>query len=593
MTNELNEKLGTTDVTWNMEDLYDSPDDELLADDLDLCMQEAELVAENQGRLAELEVQAFARLVRRIERIHINLARRETFAFLYFATRVNDSKAGALLQKCREESSRVQRMLVFFDLEWAQMDKEKAGKFLTAEETATYHHYLSRLRRYAPHLLSVPEETLLVDLAPAGRQSWLTLFEKILAHTRFGKQGRTEQEVLADLYAPERTVRKEAALELASGLEGQLHVLTHIFNTVMAEKMIQDRIRRYPAWISSRNLDNEIDDSTVETLTDCTTGRYDIVQRYYAMKQQMLGLDELHDYDRYAPLPSLPAHTVKWQECRDMVLEGFRDFSPEMADIATLFFEHKWIHAPVLEGKRAGAFAHPAVPDAHPYIMVNYTGKLRDVSTVAHELGHGVHQYLARERGYFNSDTPLVMAETASVFAELLVFNRQLSTLDNGDQRRAFICQKLESIFATVFRQISMFRFEDSIHTARREKGELSTDAISDLWLQSQEEMFGNSLKLGDHYRCWWSYIPHFLRVPGYVYAYTFGELLVLSLYRIYQEQPDDFVPRYMELLSLGGSRSPEELLAPFGINLDDPIFWNGGLQVIEDMLEQVERETS
>jgi oligoendopeptidase F len=275
-----------------------------------------------------------------------------------------------------------------------------------------------------------------------------------------------------------------------------------------------------------------------------------------------------------------------------MVLDGFRGFSPEMADIAELFFERNWIHAPLLEGKRGGAFAHPAVPDAHPYVLVNYTGNLRDVSTVAHELGHGVHQYLAKKQGYFNSDTTLVLAETASVFAELLIFHRQLEILKTPEQRRAFICQKLESVFATVFRQISMNRFEDLIHNSRREKGELSADALSDLWMESQQAMFGDSVNLGEQYRICWSYIPHFLHTPGYVYSYAFGELLVLALYRIYQaEGATSFVPKYTRLLAQGGSQSPYELLKPFNIDLNDPGFWQGGLSVIEDMLVGVEKK--
>ncbi|MCI5147184.1 MAG: oligoendopeptidase F, partial [Candidatus Electrothrix sp. AR3] len=286
----------------------------------------------------------------------------------------------------------------------------------------------------------------------------------------------------------------------------------------------------------------------------------------------------------------LPDQQVSWQECRRMVLDGFRSFSPEMGEIAQLFFEQNWIHAPLIDGKRGGAFAHPAVPDAHPYILVNYTGNLRDVSTVAHELGHGVHQYLAKDRGYFNSDTTLVLSETASVFAELLIFHKQMEALKQPEQRRAFICQKLESIFATVFRQISMNRFENSVHTSRREQGELSTEEISALWMESQEAMFGDSVNLGEDYRLWWSYIPHFLHTPGYVYSYAFGELLVLSLYRIYQQEgAATFTPKYLHLLSQGGSQSPYQLLKPFGIDLNDPGFWQGGLAVIEEILVEVE----
>lgn len=590
MAASLNDDLGTSDVVWNLDALYDSLQDELLQDDLDLCKQEAELLKEGcSGKLAELEPATFARSVRRLERIQVNLGRIATYAFLNFVTQVKNDAASAFLQKSKEEASTINKELVFFDLEWAKMDQESADRLLASDDTAPYRHYLSNIRRYAKHLLSHSEESLLVELSPVGNESWLTLFEKLMGHLEFGENKRSEEEVLSDLYNSSREVRKSAALELTEGLQSQLHLLSHIFNTILAEKMIGDRLRHYSSWISARNLSNELDDQTVDALVNSCTKRYDIVQRYYALKKKMLDLDELHDYDRYAPLPSLPDRLVSWEECRKMVLDGFRAFSPQMADIATLFFEQNWIHAPLLDGKRGGAFAHPAVPDANPYILVNYTGNLRDVSTVAHELGHGIHQYLAKEKGYFNSDTPLVLAETASVFAELLIFHKQLDSLEDAAQRRAFVCQKLESIFATVFRQISMNRFEDMIHNKRRDQGEISTDDLSGLWMNSQEAMFGDAVTLGDHYRIWWSYIPHFLHTPGYVYSYAFGELLVLALYRLYQEEGEDFIPKYLNLLSEGGSQSPYELLTPFNIDLNDPSFWQGGLQVIENMLKDVE----
>ncbi len=590
MSTTRNTDLGTSNVIWNLDALYESLEDELLQDDLDLCLQEAELIKEGcAGRLADLEPAAFARMVRRLERIQMNLGRIATYAYLNFATQVKNSTAGAFMQQAREDASRVERELVFFDLEWAKMDTATADRFLQSEEVAPFHHYLATIRRYADHLLSQSEETLLVELAPVGIESWLNLFEKLMGNLEFGEKKRSEEEVLADLYDADRAIRQTAAQELTEGLESQLHILTHIFNTILAEKMIKDRLRSYPAWISARNLSNELNDQTVAALVQSTTDRYDIVQRYYTLKKEMLALDELHDYDRYAPLPSLPEKQIPWQQCREMVLDGFRTFSPEMADIATLFFEQNWIHAPLVKGKQGGAFAHPAVPDAHPYVLVNYTGNLRDISTVAHELGHGIHQYLAKEQGYFNSDTTLVLAETASVFAELLIFHKQLDSLDSREQKRAFTCQKLESIFATVFRQISMNRFEDMIHNRRREKGELSADDLSTLWIASQQAMFGDSVTLGDHYRLWWSYIPHFLHTPGYVYSYAFGELLVLALYRIYQQEGEEFITKYLQLLARGGSRSPYELLEPFNIDLNDTAFWQGGLEVIEEMLTQVE----
>jgi len=590
MSSSLNKQLGTSDVLWNLDSLYDSTEDELLKDDLDLCMQEAELVKELcSGKMPELEPAVFARVIRRIERIQVNLCRMDTYAFLHFVTQVKNDAAGAFMQKCKENESLVNRKLVFFDLEWAQLEQKEADRLLAAEETTAYRHFLNNIRKYKSHLLSEEQESLLLEIAPAGKESWLTLFEKVMGHLEFGESKRSEEEVLSDLYSASREVRKNAAKELTEGLKSQLHILTHIFNTILADKMIDDRLRHYSSWISSRNLSNELEDSTVTALIDSTTARYDIVQRYYKIKQELLGLDELQDYDRYAPLPSLPQELVSWQECKKIVLDGFREFSPQMADIANLFFEQHWIHAPLLEGKRGGAFAHPAVPDANPFILVNYTGTLRDVSTVAHELGHGIHQYLARDKGYFNSDTPLVLAETASVFAELLIFHKQMNLITEAAAKKAFICQKLESIFATVFRQISMNRFEDMIHNSRRDQGEVSTEELSNLWIQSQRDMFGDSVTLNEHYKIWWSYIPHFLHTPGYVYSYAFGELLVLALYNCYLEEGESFIPKYLHLLQEGGSQSPYELLQPFTIDLNDPVFWQGGLTVIEKMLDEVE----
>ena len=589
MSKELNEQLGTTDVVWDLSVLYESRQDELVQDDLDLCQQEASLLAEFAGGLADLEPAKLARVVRRLERIAETLGRVATFAYLEFATNVKDEEAAAFLQEITEAYSRIGKETVYFDLEWSKMAAEAAAKFLDSAECQSYHHYLSSIRRYADHLLSQAEETLLLETGPVGRSSWSGLFTKVMGHLKYGPDQRGQEVVLADLYSPDRSIRQRAAQELSVGLQSQSHILGHIFNTLLADKMISDRLRSYDSWVSSRNLANELSDSTVDTLVESTVARYDIVGRYYKLKKRELGLAELTDYDRYAPLPNLPEMLIPWEQCRDMVLKGFADFSPEMANIAEKFFTENWIHAPMLEGKKGGAFAHPAVTDAHPFVLVNYTGNLRDVSTVAHELGHGVHQYLAREKGYFNSDTPLVLAETASVFAEFLIFHQQLGLLTDGKERRAFIGQKLESIFATVFRQISMNRFEDLAHNCRRSEGELGVERLGELWMESQQAMFGDSLTLTADYAIWWSYIPHFLSTPGYVYSYAFGELLVLSLYKIYQQEGEAFVAKYINLLAQGGSQSPYELLKPFGIDLNDPTFWQGGLAVIDEMLKELE----
>jgi len=582
-----NIKLGTDTVIWRLDSLYDSTDDELINDDIDLCEQEAALLEEGcKGRLAELEVAVFARTIRRLERIAENLGRVSTYAFLNFSTRVMDAGAGAFLQQITETASRINRQLVFFTLEWSKMDEASAQKFLEAGETAKYRHYLEKIRRQAQHLLSECEEKLLIELEPVGKNSWMILFEKVMASQRFGESGRSEEEVLAELYSPDRNQRRQAAEDLTHGLHDQLHVLTHIFNTLAADKMIDDRLRSYPSWDQSMHLENELEGATVNTLVESVTSRYDIVSKYYNLKKEILSLDTLYDYDRYAPIPGMSEAQVDWPQCREMVLAAFAGFSGEMAEIAARFFDKNWIHAPIMEGKRGGAFAHPCVPDAHPYVMVNYTGKLRDVATVAHELGHGVHQVLAADQGMFNSDTPLVLAETASVFAELLVFHNQLDLLAKPEEKRAYICQKIESIFATVFRQIAMNRFEEKMHTGRRNQGELSSDILSAYWLSTQKAMFCDSVVLSENYGVWWSYIPHFLSTPGYVYSYAFGELLVLGLYRLYQKEGGAFVNKYIDLLRAGGKDSPYALLEPFGLDINQPEFWQGGLEVIEDMVD-------
>ncbi|NOX26073.1 MAG: M3 family oligoendopeptidase [Deltaproteobacteria bacterium] len=589
MDNDINKRLKSENIIWQLGDLYDGPATPQIDTDLHWCQKEAEALENSyKNRVSELTAGELAKLVARLEKLSTAKGRLSTFAFLYFTTQTQNPEAAALLQKIREASSQTGKHTVFFELEWSAAPTAWADAILDDDKLSPYHHYLATMRRYAPHLLSLPEESLLLEIAPVGRGSWTLLFDKIMGHLKFGARQRTEEEVLTDLYDANREIRQQAADDLTKGLKDNLHIFTHITNNLLADKMIDDRLRHYPDWLSAMNLYNELAGKTVQTLVDAVSGRYDIVSRYYNFKRDLLGLPELTDYDRYAPLPHLPDQEITWPDARDMVLRAFADFSPSMAEIAQMFFQRQWIHAPILAGKRGGAFAHPCTPEVHPYVMVNYTGNMRDISTVAHELGHGVHQYLAAERGYYNSDTPLVLAETASVFAELLLFNYQLNLLEDKRQRAAFIGQKLESIFATVFRQTAMNRFEELSHNARRQHGELGAEEISKLWRSTQEEMFQGSVKLRRDYDIWWSYIPHFLNSPGYVYSYAFGELLVLALYNLYKEQGEAFVPRYIELLKAGGSASPYELLSPFGIDLNDKDFWLGGLTVIEEMVSKL-----
>lgn len=588
-TEEKNKALGTTEVVWALQDLYPAPDSREIREEMFRCRELAEeLAAEMSGRVEGLDAPAILQLVQRLEEIDTLLARLGTFAFLHFITQTGNAQASALLQQVEELEAAVGKRNLFFRLEWNTLEAARAEQLLQHSLLAGYRHYLRCMRRFAPHQLSTKEEELLQELRPVGRSAWNLLFEKVLGQLRFGERGRSEEEVLGDLHHQDRAVRLQAANELTQGLQGQGHILTHIFNTLAAEKMIDDRLRQYASWDSAMHLANELEEQTVDTLVREVTTRYDIVHRYYRRKRELLAVETLYDYDRYAPVPGGNEQIISWKQCQDIVIGAFAGFSPKMAAIAEDFFRHGWIHAPIIHGKRGGAFAHPCVPAVHPYIMVNYNGNMRDVATVAHELGHGVHQVLAAAQGYYNSDTPLVLAETASVFAEMLVFKAQLLLIADEQARRAFVCQKLESIFATVFRQVAMNRFEKRLHDNRRQQGELSVEQISDFWMETQRPMFGDAVVLREDYALWWTYISHFLATPGYVYSYAFGELLVLALYARYLKEGETFVGSYIELLSAGGNGAPQELLLPFGIDLSDAGFWRGGLAIIDSMVAEI-----
>ncbi|MDR3090353.1 MAG: M3 family oligoendopeptidase [Desulfobulbaceae bacterium] len=520
MMKNKNKELETEGIVWNLTDLY--PNDAALEADVDWCRAMAtELNALWRGRMVGLNGVELFTLVSGLEHLDSRLARLEAYAFLHFCTQTDDAEAGALHQRISELCSECEAATVFFRLEWNALSDAQANSLLAAERVAPYRHYLTSMRRYAPHQLSESEETILLERQPVGRASWNTLFEKIFSQMRFGQSGRSEEEVLADLHQADRAVRQKAAAEMTAALAANSHILTHIFNTLAADKMLDDKKRRYSGWLSAMNLDNQVDDAVVETMLAAITSRYDVVMRYYHWKKKVLAYDQLFDYDRYAPLQGRETATIPWPQCRETVLRAFADFSPQLHEIAKRFFTDGWIHAPLRVGKRGGAFAHPVTPDAHPYLLVNYTGAWRDVETVAHEMGHGIHQVLAAGQGFYGSDAPLTLAETASVFAELLLFNYRLRSLDDPAAKNACVAAKLESIFATVFRQTAMNRFEARMHESRRDMGELSADDFSRHWLTTQREMFGDAVTLTDDYGYWWSYIPHFLATPGYVYLFS------------------------------------------------------------------------
>jgi oligoendopeptidase F len=361
-----------------------------------------------------------------------------------------------------------------------------------------------------------------------------------------------------------------------------------VLNTLLNHRAIQDRLRDYPSWVSSRNLANEASDESVQALVDAVVARYDIPQRWYALKARILGLEQLADYDRMASVATAPS-AIGWSAATEVVLDSYSSFSPELAGIVQRFLREGWIDAPVRPGKRGGAFCAYTVPSHHPYVLLNWTGTTRDVSTLAHELGHGVHAYLAREQGIFQMTTPLTLAETASVFGETVTTNRLLASLDDPDQRLTLLAGTIDDSVATVFRQVAMNRFEHAVHVARREEGELSVDRFNELWVETQSAMLGDGVELTEGYRTWWSYIPHFIHTPGYVYAYAYGQLLALSVYRRYERDGDDFVPRYLDLLRAGGSMAPEELAQIVDCDLADPQFWSGGLEIVEAQLVAAE----
>src|SRR5436190_18753355 len=466
---------------------------------------------------------------------------------------------------------------------------ERAEALLAAEGLDFARHYLRMERRYRPYLLSEPEEKILSEKQVTARAAWARLFAEQVSAVEVGADGEPLDAALARLSAADRAVREQTARDVTAALTPGLRTRAFIFNTLLADKATEDRLRGYPAWISARNLANEVSDESVDALVQAVQERYAAIpQRWYRLKAQMLGLPRLADFDRSAAVTG-EEPVFRWGEARDLVLDAFGSFSPDLERHARRFFDERWIDAPVRPGKRGGAFATTAVPSVHPYVMLNFTAKRRDVLTLAHELGHGLHFALAAPQGILQQHTPLTVAETASVFGEAIVFGRLLDQAETPESRLGLLAEAIEGAIATVFRQTAMNRFEDTVHTTRREEGELSVERFGELWAQSQTALFGDSVEVTEGYRCWWSYVPHFINTPGYVYAYAYGQLLALSVYRRYREEGESFVPSYLEMLSAGGSMLPEDLGRIVGIDLTDPGFWSSGLDLIQEQLDAAE----
>jgi oligoendopeptidase F len=579
------------DVAWDLDPLVDGEGedgaDRLLAEADERAARFAEAHA---GKVAQLDGSGLAAAMDELQAIVDLVGRAGSYAMLRFSVDTADPANGALLARVQEREAAIETKLVFFELEWAALDDERVDELLAADGLETTRHHLRTLRRYRPHLLTEPEERLLTEKAVTGREAWTRLFSELTSALRVDLPDSDEpvalEVALSRLFSPDREVRRTSAEAVTAALEPGARTRAYVFNTLLQDKAVDDRLRLYPSWIASRNLANEATDESVQALLEAARANYDLPQRWYRLKAGLLGVDRIADYDRMAAVSDVH---VEWPDATALVLSSFDDFSPTLGDLARRFFDERWIDAPVRPNKRGGAFCAYTTPSVHPYVMLNYTGRRRDVLTLAHELGHGLHAALARSRGPLEQHTPLTVSETASVFGETLVFRRLLDEAVTPASRLALLAENIEGSIATVFRQTAMNRFEELAHTARRNDGELSVERFGELWHQSQAEMLGDAVEITDGYRLWWSYVPHFIGTPGYVYAYAYGQLLALSVYRRYLEEGESFVPRYLELLEAGGSRSPEELAAIAGLDLEDPSFWAQGLALVREQLEAAE----
>lgn len=579
---------------WDLQPLVDGRG----ADGVLALMGEAQEAADGfaeryRGKVSELDAAGLAEALHALEDLSDKVGRAGSYAALDFSTDTQDPARGALMQQAQERGAAIQTALLFFDLEWNELPDEQAEALIAADELAFCRHYLRTLRRYRPHQLTEPEERVLTETAVTGSAAFKRLFTEQVAGLTVDLPNSDEpvqlMEALSLFQGPDRELRRAAADGVTAALEPGLRTRAFIFNTLLADKSTKDRLRSYDHWVASRNLANEASDESVQALIDAVQSRYELARRWYRLKAKLLGVEKLAYYDRAAPVAE-SEQRVSYEESRQLVLDCYRSFSPEMGAVAEEFFTGRYIDAPPAPGKRGGAFCSYTVPTAHPYVLLNHTGRIGDALTMAHELGHGVHAALARPRGVFEFTTPLTVAETASIVGETIVLERLLTQAPDAAARLSLLAESLDGAVAAVFRQVAMNRFEDRVHNERRDAGELSVESINAAWLDTQADLLGDSVEPSEDYGTWWSYVPHFIDTPGYVYAYAYGNLLALSVYRRYEEQGDAFVPSYLELLKAGGSMPPEDLGKIVGVDLTDPGFWSSGLDLIERQLEAAEQ---
>ncbi|SDE38763.1 M3 family oligoendopeptidase [Rhodospira trueperi] len=580
--------------TWDLGDLYTGPDDPRLTDDLDAAARAADAFREGHvERVGALSGADLGKAVAEFERISETLYRVMSYAQLLHAGDQTDADIGRFYQGVQERVTDISARMLFFTLELNQLDDDALAGRMEAPEAGHYASWIRDLRVFRDHQLPEAMERLLHEKDVAGRSAWVRLFDETLAHLRFDIDGRphTMTEALDQLSDRDRSRRETAARAIGAGLNANSRLFAHITNTLAKDKQIEDQWRNYAHPMAPRNLANQVEDAVVDALVTAVRESYaETSHRYYTMKAKWFGLDTLATWDRNAPLPDAEDRRFSWDEARGVVLDAYGAFSPRLADLGRRFFDNAWIDVPPRPGKASGAFAHPTVPSAHPYLLLNFMGRTRDVMTLAHELGHGVHQLLAAPKGVLMADTPLTLAETASVFGEMLTFRAMLDAETDPRRRRTMLVGKVEDMLNTVVRQIAFHEFERRVHTERRD-GALSEERLNTLWMDVQRESLGPAFDFDDGYRVFWAYIPHFVHTPFYVYAYAFGDCLVNSLYAVHQSGTvPNFQDAYLEMLAAGGTLRHRDLLAPFGLDAGDPGFWRRGLDVLKGFIDELEQ---
>ncbi|MFL2641322.1 MAG: M3 family oligoendopeptidase [Thermodesulfobacteriota bacterium] len=583
-------------MDWNLKDLYSSIESkEIKYDFVKLEKRSLKFNKKYRNKISEnSSAKTVLESIVELEKIYEGLGKISSYSSLLFAADTNNEKYSKFYQDSSEKISNIRKNLIFYFLSWNKISERKAKKIYSNPILVKYSHLLKSERKYKKYMLSEPEEKILDKKSITSSRAFNRLFDQTLNNLKFDiklkgkKHTLTETEVLALLYDKERKVRTEAAKSLTEGLKSERKLLTFIFNQILTDSKITNEIRGHTSPMDSRNLSNEISQKTVDALIQTCNKYNKFPIRYYKLKSKMLKIKKFMDYDRYTPLGQ-SSKKFTFNQAKNIVLDSFNEFSPQMGKVAKLFFDNNWIDYKLRKGKRGGAFSHSCVPSVHPYILMNFTGKIRDVMTLAHELGHGIHQYLSRKNGYFQQNTPLTTAETASVFAEMLVFTKLIENESNNKEKLHLICSKLEDIFATVFRQIVMTNFELDVHNKAKKTGELSSSDLDASWVKANSKMFGDSIKISEYYKCWWMYIPHFIHSPFYCYSYSFGELLVHGLFAKYNENKKGFVTKYIDLLSSGSTSSPESLIKKTGLDITKNDFWEKSMYLMSGLLKEAE----